>query len=176
MEQKGLKVKRIDIGSTLDPVTVENATLVKAKLTVERVDAATEEEIVAAAKDTEIVLTRYAKMSRSVVEKLPKLLAIIRYGIGYDSIDVDAATDNRVLVVNVPDFCYEEVSNHAMGMLLMLARKLMLQSNTLKTEGWKPASADGLCYRTNAGHYRVRAYRADCSEEGAMLRHERNRL
>ena len=139
MEQKGLKVKRIDIGSTLDPVTVENAALVKANLTVERVDAATEGEIIAAAKDTEIVLTRYAKMSRGVVEKLPKLLAIIRYGIGYDSIDVDAATDNRVLVVNVPDFCYEEVSNHALGMLLMLTRKLMLQSNTLKKDGWKPA-------------------------------------
>jgi D-3-phosphoglycerate dehydrogenase / 2-oxoglutarate reductase len=104
MEQKGLKVKRIDIGSTLDPVTVENAALAKANLAVERMDAATEAEIVAAAKDAEIILTRYAQMSRSVVEKLPKLLAIIRYGIGYDTIDVDAATDNRVLVVNVPDF------------------------------------------------------------------------
>lgn len=139
MEQKGLKVKRIDKGSTLDPVTVENAALAKANLMVERVDAATEGEVVAAAKDTDIILTRYAQMSRSVVEKLPKLQAIIRYGIGYDTIDVDAATDNKVIVVNVPDFCYEEVSNHALGMLLMLTRKLMLQSNTLKKDGWKPA-------------------------------------
>ena len=45
MEQKGLKVKRIDKGSTLDPVTVENIALAKANLTVERVDAATEGEI-----------------------------------------------------------------------------------------------------------------------------------
>jgi len=139
MEQQGLKVKRIDKGSTQDPVTVENGELGKANLSVERVDAATEAEIVAAAKDTEIVLTRYAQMSRSVIEKLPKLQAIIRYGIGYDTIDVDAATDNHVLAVNVPDFCYEEVSNHAMGMLLMLARKLMLQSNTLKKDGWPAA-------------------------------------
>jgi D-3-phosphoglycerate dehydrogenase len=139
VEQKGLKVKRIDKGSTLDPVTVENIALAKANLTVERVDAATEGEVVAAAKDTDIILTRYAQMSRSVVEKLPKLQAIIRYGIGYDTIDVDAATDNKVIVVNVPDFCYEEVSNHALGMLLMLTRKLMLQSNTLKKDGWKPA-------------------------------------
>ena len=139
MEQKGLKVKRIDKGSTLDPVTVENIALAKANLTVERVDAATEGEVVAAAKDTDIILTRYAQMSRSVVEKLPKLQAIIRYGIGYDTIDVDAATDNKVIVVNVPDFCYEEVSNHALGMLLMLTRKLMLQSNTPKKDGWKPA-------------------------------------
>jgi len=139
VEQKGLKVKRIDKGSTLDPVTVENIALAKANLTVERVNAATEGEVVAAAKDTDIILTRYAQMSRSVVEKLPKLQAIIRYGIGYDTIDVDAATDNKVIVVNVPDFCYEEVSNHALGMLLMLTRKLMLQSNTLKKDGWKPA-------------------------------------
>ncbi|MGA9696686.1 MAG: C-terminal binding protein [Dehalococcoidales bacterium] len=139
MEQQGLKVKRIDKGSTHDPVTVENAELAKAHLSVERVDAATEAEIVAAAKDTEIVLTRYAQMSRKVIEKLPGLQAIIRYGIGYDTIDVDAATDNHVLAVNVPDFCYEEVSNHAMGMLLMLARKLMQQSNTLKKDGWPAA-------------------------------------
>ncbi len=139
MEQQGLKVKRIDKTSTQDPVTVENAELAKANLSVERVDAATEAEIVAAAKDTDIVLTRYAQMSRSVIEKLPKLQAIIRYGIGYDTIDVDAATDNHVLAVNVPDFCYEEVSNHALGMLLMLARKLMLQSNALKKDGWPAA-------------------------------------
>ncbi len=137
MEQKGLKVKRIDTTSTHDPVTVENAELAKANLSVERVDAATEEEIIAAAKDTDIVLTRAANMSRSVIEKLPGLQAIIRYGIGYDTIDIDAATDNHVLVVNVPDFCYEEVSNHAIGMLLMCARKLMFQSNMMKNEGWK---------------------------------------
>ena len=63
MEQKGLKVKRIDTTSTHDPVTVENAELAKANLSVERVDAATEEEIIAAAKDTDIVLTRAANMS-----------------------------------------------------------------------------------------------------------------
>jgi D-3-phosphoglycerate dehydrogenase len=139
MEQKGLIVKRIDKTSTHDPVTVENAELAKVNLSVERVDATTEAEIVAAAKDTDIIMTRYAQMSRSVIGKLPKLQAIIRYGIGYDTIDIDAATDYHVLAVNVPDFCYEEVSNHAMGMLLMLARKLMQQSNTLKQDGWQAA-------------------------------------
>ena len=73
MEQQGLKVKRIDKGSTHDPVTVENAELAKAHLSVERVDAATEAEIVAAAKDTEIVLTRYAQMSRKVMRKTARI-------------------------------------------------------------------------------------------------------
>jgi D-3-phosphoglycerate dehydrogenase / 2-oxoglutarate reductase len=139
VEQKNLRVKRIDKTSTHDPVTVENAELAKVNLSVERVDATTEAEIIAAAKDTDIIMTRYAQMSRSVIGKLPKLQAIIRYGIGYDTIDIDAATDNHVLAINVPDFCYEEVSNHAVGMLLMCARKLMFQSNTMKNEGWQAA-------------------------------------
>ena len=139
MEQNNLRIKRIDKTSTHDPVTVENAELAKVNLSVERVDAKTEAEIIAAAKDTDIIMTRYAQMSRSVIGELPKLQAIIRYGIGYDTIDIDAATDYHVLAVNVPDFCYEEVSNHAMGMLLILARKLMQQSNTLKKDGWQAA-------------------------------------
>ena len=139
LEQNNLRIKRIDKTSTHDPVTVENAELAKVNLSVERVDAKTEAEIIAAAKDTDIIMTRYAQMSRSVIGELPKLQAIIRYGIGYDTIDIDAATDYHVLAVNVPDFCYEEVSNHAMGMLLMLARKLMQQSNTLKKDGWQAA-------------------------------------
>jgi D-3-phosphoglycerate dehydrogenase / 2-oxoglutarate reductase len=133
------KVKRIDKASTQDSVAVENAELAKTNLKLEPVDAATQEEVINAAKDTNVVLTRYADMNRHVIKRLPKLQAVIKYGIGYDNIDVDAATDNGVLAINVPDYCYEEVSNHTIGMLLMCARKLLLQNNVLKKEGWQAA-------------------------------------
>jgi D-3-phosphoglycerate dehydrogenase len=139
LEQSIFKIKRIDVASTQDSTIVEDAELSKANLKMECINAATQEELIAAAKDADIILTRAARMTRNVMEKLPKLQAIIRYGIGYDTIEVEAATDNGVLVVNVPDFCYEEVSNHAIGMLLICARKLVLQNNTLKRDGWQAA-------------------------------------
>jgi D-3-phosphoglycerate dehydrogenase len=136
LEQQNFKIKRIDAASTKDSRDVEDAELAKANLKMECINASTPAELIAAAKDANVILTRAAKMTRSVMEKLPKLQAVIRYGIGFDTIEVDAATDNGILVVNVPDFCYEEVSNHAIGMLLVCARKLMLQNNTLKKDGW----------------------------------------
>ena len=49
---------------------------------------------------------------------------IIRYGVGYDAIDVDAATDNGIIVVNnpAPEWCVEEVSNHVIALLLACAK------------------------------------------------------
>ncbi len=139
MEQSNFKIKRIDTATTQDSTVVENAELAKANLKMECINATTQEELIAAAKDANVILTRAAKMTRRVMERLPKLQAVIRYGIGYDTIDIDAATDNRVIAVNVPDFCYEEVSNHTIGMLLICARKLMLQNNALKSEGYQAA-------------------------------------
>ena len=141
MAQKEFRVIRIDKNSTQDLVAVENSELEKIHLKVECIDATTEDEIVVGAKEANVILTKGARMTRSVIERLPKLLAIIRYGVGYDDVDVDCATDNGILVVNVPDYCYEEVSNHTIGMILVCARKLMLQNNTLKTEGWPSSKA-----------------------------------
>jgi len=61
---------------------------------------------------------------------------VIRYGIGYDTVDVQAATDNRVLVVNVPDFCFEEVSNHALALLLACAKKMTILNHLVKAGQW----------------------------------------
>jgi len=70
------------------------------------------------------------------MEALPKCQAIVRYGIGYDTVDVDAATDNGILVVNIPDFCWEEVSNHAIALLLACAKKLVILNNAVKQDSW----------------------------------------
>jgi D-3-phosphoglycerate dehydrogenase len=139
LDKKDFTVKRIDVASTQDSTVVENAELAKSNLKLICVNASNEDEIIAVGKDADVILTRAAKMSRYVIERLPKLQAIVRYGIGYDTIDLDGATDNGVMAVNVPDFCYEEVSNHAIGMLLICARKLAHQSNTMKNISYQSA-------------------------------------
>ncbi len=78
-------------------------------------------------------------MTRHVMENLPQCRVIVRYGIGYDTIDVDAATDNNILLVNIPDICFEEVSNHAIALLLACAKKLVLLNKLVKEGHWMEA-------------------------------------
>ena len=96
-----------------------------------------ESEIIEAAKNADVVITGGAPMTRRVMEALPACLAIVRYGVGYDTIDVPAATDCGIIVVNIPDFCWEEVSNHAMTLLLACAKKLAFLNDGTKRGRWR---------------------------------------
>jgi D-3-phosphoglycerate dehydrogenase len=100
-----------------------------------------EAEIIEAARDADAILTVGSKMTRLVMEQLPKCKVIVRYGIGYDTIDVNAATDNNIIVVNIPDFCFEEVSNHAIAFLLACAKKVVTLNNMVKQGRWMEAKA-----------------------------------
>ncbi len=132
---KVVRVDRIDSSAIMIEEAKElaqvNAELVGANCT-------TEVEIIEAAKDADAILTAGAQMTRRVMEALPKCKAIIRYGVGYDTIDVDAATDNGVIVVNIPapEWCAEEVSNHAIALLLACAKKLVFLNNCTKQGRW----------------------------------------
>jgi len=95
-----------------------------------------EDDIITEAQDADAILTVGASMTRRVLEKLPKCQVIVRYGIGYDTVDVDAATDNNILLVNIPDFCLEEVSNHAIALLLACAKKVVRLNNLVKEGRW----------------------------------------
>lgn len=102
-----------------------NATLVPAK-------AGTENELVALAVDVEGIFTNWKHVSRKVIANAPGCKAIIRYGVGLDNIDVSYATELGIVVANVPNYCLEEVSDHALALLLALARKVTLYDRATK--------------------------------------------
>ena len=79
-------------------------------------------ELVAAAKDADAILVQYAQITAEVMDALPRLRAIGRYGVGVDSVDVVAATARGIAVCNVPDYGTESVSDHAIGLALAAAR------------------------------------------------------
>ena len=137
------------------PMVEETEELAKANAELVSADCATEDEIIEAAKDADAIITWGAQITRRVMEALPKCKVIVRYGVGFDTIDVDAATDNDILVVNVPDFCWEEVSNHAITLLLACAKKLALLNDLTKQGLWvesKQAQAPmGSIYRQTLG-------------------------
>jgi D-3-phosphoglycerate dehydrogenase / 2-oxoglutarate reductase len=95
-----------------------------------------EEEIITLAQDADAVLNCYAKMTARVIEKLNRCKIIARYGIGVDNVDLAAANKARILVTNVPDYCVDEVSDHALALMLALARKIVSADNAVKGGAW----------------------------------------
>src|SRR5262247_2238486 len=83
-----------------------------------------EEEIVELTREADAVLNCYAKMTARVIEKLQRCKIIARYGIGVDNVDLAAASKAGILVTNVADYCIDEVSDHALALLLALARRI----------------------------------------------------
>jgi D-3-phosphoglycerate dehydrogenase / 2-oxoglutarate reductase len=132
MPEKRLIVVKPDRASFRMTLDEERAELNKVNAELVEAVINNEDDIIAAAKDADAIITTYAPLTRKVFENLPKLLVAVRYGIGYDNIDVEAATDNNVIVVNIPDYCYDEVSNHAIVLLLTCAKKIVQQNNLVK--------------------------------------------
>ena len=95
-----------------------------------------EEEIIALAREAEGVLNCYAKMTARVIESLTRCKIIARYGIGVDNVDLAAASKARILVTNVPDYCVDEVSDHALTLLLALARQVVSADRAVKAGAW----------------------------------------
>lgn len=88
------------------------------------------------AKDADIIMARYAKVTRENIEKLEKCKAICRYGIGVDTVDIEAVYDNDMILTNIPDFCIEEVAEHSISMALNLIRRLPMYDKATKKGRW----------------------------------------
>ncbi|HJT87702.1 MAG TPA: C-terminal binding protein [Bryobacteraceae bacterium] len=84
----------------------------------------TPEGILDVARDADGVLTTYAKMPAPVIAELKRCRVIARFGIGVDNVDIATATARGITVTRVPDYCLDEVSDHAMALLLALVRKI----------------------------------------------------
>ena len=137
---KVMRVERMSqVPLSLVPMEIEAEELTKVNAELVDIECATEDEIIKAAKDADALLVVFAPMTCRVLGALPKLKVIVRYGIGYDTVDVDAATDNGVLLVNIPDFGLEEVSNHTMTLLLVFAGKLVSLNEGTKQGRWNEA-------------------------------------
>ena len=97
----------------------------------------TDDEVIAAATDADALINAVGPCSRKVIDNLPNLRVIVQMGIGYDTIDVDAATEAGVIVCNNPDYCVEEVSDHAMALLLACVREITQLNNSVKQGRWQ---------------------------------------
>ena len=105
--------------------TVEKEILAEVDAQLVAADCHSEEDVVQATGDADGILLSLSPITRRVIASWKKNKVIARYGIGVDTVDLQAATDHGVFVTNVPDFCYDEVSDTAMSLILAVTRKVV---------------------------------------------------
>jgi D-3-phosphoglycerate dehydrogenase len=88
------------------------------------------------AADADAVVLSWLPMTRGTIDQLRRCRVIARFGIGVDMIDLEAATARGILVCNTATYCLDEVSNHALGLLLMLNRGLLADVEAVRGGGW----------------------------------------
>jgi D-3-phosphoglycerate dehydrogenase len=89
--------------------------------------------------DADGILSVRAPITRRVIETLDRCRIIVRYGIGVDTIDIPAATERGIMVANVPDYCVDEVSDHALTLLLTLSRQITQAIALARKDRWSTA-------------------------------------
>ena len=82
------------------------------------------------------LIVQYAPISGAVLRALPGVRAVGRYGVGLDTIDTVAAAELGVAVRNVPDYCTDEVADHALGLILALTRGIVALDRGVQRGTW----------------------------------------
>ncbi len=102
----------------------------------------TPEAILRVAADADALLVTYAKITAEMIRQMKRCRIISRFGIGVDNVDIAAATFAGIVVTKVPDYCIDEVSDHAMALLLTLVRKIPYANSLVHAGRWEmPAVA-----------------------------------
>lgn len=117
-------------------------------------DASTEQAAGAAVRGADIAFVNFAPMTAAVLSEMNEGATVIRYGIGYDNVDLRAADDLGISVCNVPDYGGDTVADHAVTLALALLRKITQFDGILRSGRWVSAtelSPVGACSSTTVG-------------------------
>jgi D-3-phosphoglycerate dehydrogenase len=119
---------------SLDPV---KAALAQLDPDIRMAKSGSAEDVLAVAHDADAVIVCYAQITAAVISGLTRCKVIGRTGLGVDNIDVPAAAQRGITVTYVPDYCLREVSDHAMALLLALARKITVANTVVQSGRWE---------------------------------------
>jgi D-3-phosphoglycerate dehydrogenase len=96
----------------------------------------TESELIGLCAEADTVITQFARVNANVIAAMRKARAIVRYGIGVDNIDLDAARERGIPVCNVPDYCIDEVADQTLAFILATTRQVVTHANHLRAAQW----------------------------------------
>jgi len=113
-------------------LTIEQQIFDNAGLQIVQPSGDSKEDLIQAAKDVSGILTNWKTVDKEVMASSKKLQIVSRTGIGLDNIDLNYCAENNIVVTNVPDYCVDEVAQHALGMILAMARGITFQHHQCK--------------------------------------------
>lgn len=115
---------------------IEREALSKWGADVVAAQCTTPQEVISASRNVDAIISQYAPITAEVIASLARCRALARYGIGVDTIDVAAATKRAIAVINVPSYCEDEVSDHALGLLMAWARRIPHYTEEIRNGVW----------------------------------------
>lgn len=125
------------LGLRVPTLDVEESVLGDLSVRLVRALGGSAGEIVATAREAEVILAgSLPKFTSGVLRELPLLKAIVRFGIGVDNIDRREAKQRGIAVANVPDYCIPEVATHTVALILVAARRLLPASQSVREGRW----------------------------------------
>jgi D-3-phosphoglycerate dehydrogenase len=96
-------------------------------------------EVASLCQDADAVLTQWAPVTAEAIEAFRKCKIIVRYGIGVDNVDLEAAKRKNIPVVNVPDYAVQEVADHTLSLMLGIVRKIPQIVQQVRNGVWEIA-------------------------------------
>lgn len=96
----------------------------------------TSAELMALVRDADAVITQFAPITKEVIEAMNGVRVIVRYGIGFDNVDCDAAREKDIPVCNIPDYCVDEVADHTLAFILSATRGLRANCTHMVRGQW----------------------------------------
>jgi D-3-phosphoglycerate dehydrogenase len=96
----------------------------------------TPELLIPLVRDADAVITQFAPVRAEVIAAMHKARVIVRYGIGVDNVDLEAARDRGIPVCNVPDYCIDEVADHTLAFILATTRQVVPNTLLLREGKW----------------------------------------
>jgi D-3-phosphoglycerate dehydrogenase len=118
---------------TFDPLDIERRILEPLGANLDAQQCKTAEQLVPLVADADAILTQFSPVNAQVIAAMKKVRVIVRYGIGVDNVDLQAAKDRGIPVCNVPDYCIDEVADHTLAFILAVTRQVV--SNCVHVRG-----------------------------------------
>jgi len=126
-------MKLIITDSNLGAIALERGVAERYGFTLEMPrQCKTEADVLEVAQDADGLIVQYAPVTRRVIEASPRLKVVSEFGVGVDSIDLDACRERGITVCNIPDYCFEEVSDHAVALALALNRGIVTLDRNIR--------------------------------------------
>lgn len=130
---------------------------IDAELILSPRDCTTESEVIEVARDADAIFVRETPITAKALESFERCKIVSRYGVGLDNIDLDAAKKLRIYVSNVPEYGTEDVSDHAVALLLGCIRTILVRDRNLRQGNFESDICDEI-YRTTGKNLGIIGY------------------